>query len=138
MALAQNAPRYEAELMKNANKGGKDTREVNAVMIFEKDVLIIKSRRKEQVFKEFRYNKIDFVEHSYSKGWVLSDNTKAAILGVLLGFPAWRANEEKHWITILTDDDFAVLKVENDNFRLLKNEFIIRKIPLQNINEDRQ
>ncbi len=136
--FAQTKPnRYEVEMLKNPNKGGKDTREVNAVLIFEKDVLKIKSRRNAEVFKEFPYSGIEFVEHSYSKGLMFSDNTKAAILTLLTGFPAFYAREEKHWMTFVVGDDFAVLKVENDNFRLLKNEFIIRKIALQNINEDK-
>src|SRR5262245_18637227 len=116
IASAQIASnKYEAELLKNPNKGGKDTREVNAVLIFEKDALKIKSRRGAEMFKEFTYSNIEFVEHSYSKGLMFSDNTKSVILGLLTGFPAFYAREEKHWMTIVVGDDFAVLKVENDN-----------------------
>ena len=44
--FSQTVPRYEAEMLKNPNKGGKDTREVNAVLAFEKDALKITSRRR--------------------------------------------------------------------------------------------
>lgn len=60
-AFAQLAVnRYEAEMLKNPNSGGKDTREVNAVLVFEKDVLKITSRRKKDVFKEFKYAEIKY------------------------------------------------------------------------------
>jgi hypothetical protein len=40
-ALGQTAPnRYEVEILANPNAGRKDTREVNAVLIFEKDGII--------------------------------------------------------------------------------------------------
>lgn len=129
--------RYEVEILKNPNKGGKDTREVNAVLEFGKENLTITSRRKKNaVFKKFDYANIRYVEHSYSKTPFITSATKAAVLTLLTGFPLFYSQDEKHWLTIATDDDFAVLKVENDNFRLLKNEFFIRKIDLLNINEN--
>lgn len=65
---AQTSPnRYESELLTNPNPGKKDTREVNAVLVFEKDSLKIYSRRKKELFKEFNYSEIEFVEYSFSK-----------------------------------------------------------------------
>jgi hypothetical protein len=139
IAFAQtSARRYEAELVKNPNKGGKDTREVNAVLVFEKDVLKIISRRKKEVFKEFNYADIKYVEHSYSKTPFFTSTTRALILTMLTGLPIFFGEQEKHWLTVVTENDFAVLKIENDNFRLLKMEFVIRKLEIENINENFQ
>ncbi|HVE59714.1 MAG TPA: hypothetical protein VNB22_23080 [Pyrinomonadaceae bacterium] len=138
IAFAQtSANRYEAELLKNPNKGGKDTREVNAVLVFEKDALKIISRRKKETFKEFKYSEIKYVEHSYSKEPFFSNSTRTMMLSMLTGLPFFLGENEKHWLTVVTENDFAVLKIENDNFRLLKNEFLIRKFDLVNINENR-
>ena len=138
IASAQaSANRYEAEMLKNPNKGGKDTREVNAVLIFEKDALKIISRRKKETFKEFKYAEIKYVEHSYSKQPFYSDSTRTVMLSILTGLPLFPGESEKHWLTVVTENDFAVLKIENDNFRLLKNEFLIRKFDLMNVNENR-
>jgi len=137
MSFAQTAPpRYEAEILKNPNKGGKDTREVNAVIIFEQDTLKIVSRRKKETFKELKYADIKYVEHSYSKQPFYSKALKTAIVGLLTGLPLYLGEEEKHWLTILTENDFTVLKIENDNFRLLKMEFLVRDFDLININEN--
>jgi hypothetical protein len=139
VAFAQVATsQYEAEIFKNPNKNGKDTREVNAVLAFEKDNLKVTSRRKKEIFKDFKYSDIKYVEHSFSKTPLVTAATKALILAVFTGLPLFYSENEKHWLTIVTDDDFVVLKIENDNYRLLKMEFLVRKFDVININENRQ
>lgn len=136
IAFAQNSPnRYEVEMLKNPNKGGKDTREVNAILVFEKDALKVISRRKKEIYKEFKYSDIKFVEHSYSKYPMPSPRSR--ILSLLFPDPFIYPRKEKHWLNILTKDDFVVLKIENDNYRLLKMEFLVRDFDLINLNEDR-
>ena len=138
-AFAQvSVNRYEAEMLKNPNKGGKDTREVNAVMIFEKDALKITSRRSKETFKEFKYSDINYIEHSFSKSPQLSATTRSLIWGALFPELLLIPRKEKHWVTILTEEDFVVLKIENDNYRLLKMEFLVRDLDLIELNEDRQ
>lgn len=139
MTFAQiSLNRYEVETLINPNKGGKDTREVNAVLVFEKDsVKIISRRKKNLVYKDFNLRDIKYVEHSYSKTPFMSAATKAAFLTILTGLPLFYSENEKHWLTLVTGNAFAVLKVENDNFRLLKNEFMIREFDVININENK-
>jgi hypothetical protein len=137
--LAQGSMnRYEAELLKNPNPGRKDTREVNAVVLFEPDAIKIFSRRKAEVFKAFPYKNIKYVEHSFSKNLLFSNRTSPALLILFPTLAALSSGKEKHWLTIVGEDDFAVLKIENDNYRLLKNEFIIRNLDIFNVNEDKQ
>ena len=51
-ALGQAAlNRYEVEILMNPNAGRKDTREVNSVLMFEKDGIRIQSRRSVEIFK---------------------------------------------------------------------------------------
>jgi hypothetical protein len=38
---------------------------------------------------------------------------------------------------VATDDSYAVLKIENDNYRLIRMEFIIKKIAIVDIDENR-
>lgn len=134
-----SANRYETEILTNPNPGKKDTREVNAVLVFEKDSVKIYSRRKkDQLFKEFKYSEIEFVEHSFSKrpGFELTKST--VVMMLLTGLPISLDRKEKHWLSISGKDDFSVLKIENDNYRLIKMEFMIRHFSLDNVNEDRQ
>lgn len=138
-ALGQTAGAdYEVELLTNPNAGRKDTREVNAVLVFEKDGIRIQSRRSSEIFKEFRYSDIRSAEHLYrtptfrmSKG--------AIALSLMSGMPLFllAKEKEKHWVIVATDDDFAVMKIENDNYRLIRMEFIVKKVGIVDIDEGR-
>ena len=171
--LAQAEPnRYEVEILTNPNAGKKDTREVNAVLIFEKDGIKIQSRRSRTTpsadhpadeasapllkpggelnpatpplkggeFKKFKYSDIRSVEHSYSRKhpFQLSKGTAIA-LSLLSGMPLFlmARQKDKHWLMVSTDEDYAVLKIENDNYRLIRMEFIVKKIDIVDIDENR-
>ena len=139
--FAQTSPnRYEVETLANPNRGKKDTREVNAVLIFEKDGLKIQSRRSNQVFKEFKYVDIKTADHSYSKRLSFSPSAGTIILSVVTGLPLFLlpTRKEKHWLVLTTRDDFAVLKIENDNYRLIRLELLTKKIELADIDEEDQ
>lgn len=139
-AQSSSPNRYEVETLVNPNAGKKDTREVNAVLIFEKDGIKIQSRRSKEIFKEFSYSDIRSAQHSYSKRATLPMSTgTAAVLSVLSGMPLFlmAGKKEKHWLTVATDNDFAVLKIENDNYRLIRMEFIVKKIAIVDIDENR-
>src|SRR5688572_29819830 len=113
--------RYEVEILANPNAGKKDTREVNAVLVFEPDGIKVQSRRSKEIFKEFTYEDIRTAEHSYGKkpGFQMSNRTALA-LSVLSGMPLFLLSRQKdrHWLTVATDNDYAVMKIENDNYRM--------------------
>ena len=138
VAAAQTVSRYEVEMLKNSDKGSKDTREINSVLIFEKESIRIDSRRKKETFKEIKYSDIKYVEHSYSQAPEFTDSTRDLVLAMFTG--GWTfllRKPEKHWVTILSEKDFVVLKVENDNYRLIKMEFLVRDFEVMNVNENR-
>ena len=140
-ALGQSRPnRYEVEMLANPNSGKKDTREVNAVLVFEKDSVKIQSRRRKEIFREFAYSDVRSVEHSFSKKLPYQmSNRMAAALALLTVSPLFllAREKEKHWLMVATDHDYAVLKIENDNYRLIRMEFVVKKIDLVDIDENR-
>ena len=137
LAAQSSTNRYETEYLTNPNPGKKDTREVNAVLVFEKDSLKIYSRRKKnELFKEFKYSEIEFIEHSFSKQPFIDLSRKSYLVMLRIGLPINLDQKERHWLTISGKDDFAVLKIENDNYRLIRMEFFIRNLKLDNVNEN--
>jgi len=138
-AFGQTAPnRYEVELLTNPNAGKRDTREVNAVLVFEKDGVKIQSRRSKEVFRDFAYPDIRSVEHSYSKKLPYQMSNRAAVALAFLTvnpFFLLATEKEKHWLMVATDDSYAVLKIYNDNYRLIRMAFIIKKIAIVDIDE---
>jgi hypothetical protein len=138
LTQAPAATRYEVEVLKNPNAGGKDTREVNAVLIFENDRIKVQSRRSKEVFKELMIADIRAVEHSYSKQPVFSPLMAAAIafsVVTLLPVFLFAIKKDKHWLTVVAGENFAVLKIENDNYKLIRTEFLARNIPITDIDE---
>lgn len=132
--------RYEVEMLDNPNAGKKDTREVNAVLVFEEGAIKIQSRRSSKIFREFKYSDIRSAEHSYSKKPTFKMSGRAAIaLTLLSGMPLFlmAREKEKHWLMVATDNDYAVLKIENDNYRLIRMEFIVKKVGIVDVDEDR-
>jgi len=138
-ALGQSVPnRYEVEMLANPNAGKKDTREVNAVLVFEKDGVKIQSRRSKEIFRDFAYADIRSVEHSFSKKPPFGMSNRAVVaLALLTANPIFllAREKEKHWLMVATDDGYAVLKIENDNYRLIRMDFIIKKIGIVDIDE---
>ncbi len=127
--------KYEVEILENRGLGKRDTREINAIIMFEKDSLIVKSRRNKTVFKTFEYSKIKSVEHLYLSGQPEIDNSDTSIIATFFGDLRNVMFERKpsHWLSMTTENDFAVLKLENDNFKLITLEFKIRKFNLDRL-----
>ena len=140
-ALGQRGPvPFEVEMLANPNAGRKDTREVNAVLVFEKDGIRIQSRRSKEVFKKFSYSEIRSAEHAFRRRspYRMSRGTAIA-LSVLSGMPIFLLagrEKEKHFLIVATDDDYAVLKIENDNYRLIRMEFIVKKVGIVDLDEN--
>ena len=140
-ALGQGGPnRYEVEMLANPNAGKKDTREVNAVLVFEKDGVKIQSRRSKEIFREFAYSDIRSVEHSFSKKppFGMSNRTVMALALVTANPIFLLAREkEKHWLMVASDEGYAALKIENDNYRLIRMELIVKKVGIVDSDENR-
>ena len=101
VAAQSSTNRYETEYLTNPNPGKKDTREVNAVLVFEKDSLKIYSRRKkDELFKKFKFSDIEFVEHSFSKQPIFEFTSTTVVTMLFTGLPINIHQKEKHWLTI--------------------------------------
>lgn len=136
--ISAQSSTYEAEIMLPKGAGNRDTREVNAIVIFEKDTIIVKSRRSAEVYKTFKVAEISEVQHNFARSPKLKLSGRDVALSLLTGFPAFlfSRQKERNWVTILADGNFAVLKAENDNYRQLLAEFAVRKIKIVSHDED--
>jgi hypothetical protein len=133
ISLAQTSPSsYEVEVYRNE---GKDTREFNSILTFGDQSFKMVSSRDGTVYKEIKYTDIKAVEISYSPKPKYKSEIAQAIL-VSLDPHYWAKKSNIRWLTVLTGNDFAVLKLEKDNHRLIKAEFGIRKIQVEVIVKD--
>ena len=86
---------YEVEILLSKGTGKRDTREVNAVVVFEKEKVKIKSRRGSEVFKEFNYSEISEVQHTFARSPKFKLSGKDVALTLLTGFPAFLFSQAK-------------------------------------------
>lgn len=105
---------YNIELMQ-AN--GDNLRETSVRVVFDENVMRVISRSSGAVMKEWRYDTIKSAEYSYTKNPRWKTGLGLGAAGILfpplllIAIPIGFTKHRRHWVTIRTDDDFAVLKV---------------------------
>lgn len=96
---------------------GDDIRETSVRVVFDKDVMRVVARSGGSVLKEWSYSDVKFAEYSYSKNprWKTGLGLGAASIAfpplLLIAIPIGFTKHRRHWVTIRTENDFAVLKI---------------------------
>ena len=96
---------------------GDNLRETSVRVVFDDTAMRVISRSNGAVLKEWSYDKIKSAEYSYTKNprWKTGLGLGAAGLVfpplLLIAIPVAFTKHRRHWVTIRTDDDYAVLKV---------------------------
>lgn len=104
-------------------KDGESTDEKSVVVSFEDDSMKIKSKKGE-IDKTFEYSDIKKAEYSYSKNprWKTGLGLGAASVVfpplLLVAIPLGFTKHKRHWVTIQTADDYAVLKLSKSNRKM--------------------
>jgi serine/threonine-protein kinase len=98
---------------------GTKTRELDAQLTLRSDRVVIIDGKRGSLLKEFRYASIRGAVYSQSKHprWKTGLGAAAAV-GVFAA-PFFFLKSTKHWLTLQTDDDFAVLQLDKDNYRVI-------------------
>ena len=123
------------------NKDGK-FRQESASLTFEDEKLTIDGKKGSS--KQFPYTRIVSAEYSYSKNprWKTGVGLSAAAILLpplwLISIPIGFTKHRRHWLTIRTDDDFAVLKLRKGNRKHLIPTFETRSgVTVQALGEDK-
>jgi hypothetical protein len=96
---------------------GEKLRETSVRVVFEDDKMRVLSRSNGAVLKEFSYDKIQSAEYSYTKNPRWKTGLGLGAAGVLfpplwlIAIPIGFTKHRRHWVTVRTDNDYAVLKV---------------------------
>jgi hypothetical protein len=131
-ALAQTAAKplaFDAELLVS-NGRNQDEESVN--VRFGADEVVIFSKEP-GVTKTLKYADIKSAEYTYSKkpryktGAIL-----AATISVFL-LPIMFTKTKKHWLTLQTENDFAVLKLKKSSYRMVLPAFESHGVKVANL-----
>jgi hypothetical protein len=96
---------------------GNNLRETAVRVVFDETAMRIVSRSNGAVIKEWSYDTIKSAEYSYTKNprWKTGLGLGAASIAfpllLIVAIPVGFTKHRRHWVTIRTEDDFAVLKV---------------------------
>ena len=96
---------------------GDNLRETSVRVIFDENAMRLISRSNGAVLKEWNYDTIKSAEYSYTKNPRWKTGLGLGAAGVLfpplwlIAIPIGFTKHRRHWVTIRTGDDYAVLKV---------------------------
>lgn len=96
---------------------GDNLRETSVLVEFDDTTMRVISRANRSVIKEWSYSEIKSAEYSYTKNprWKTGLGLGAASVLfpplILIAIPVGLTKHRRHWVTVRTDNDYAVFKV---------------------------
>jgi len=108
---------------------GERVNERSVRLHFLADELQIETLADRKIFKTFKYSEIKDAEYSYSKNprWKTGLGLGAASVVfpplLLIAIPMGFSKHRRHWLTLRSGDDFAVLKLSKSNRKLILPAF---------------
>lgn len=116
---------------------GKKSKQEKATLSYGENSVKITSIRPGAFSKEFNYADIKGADYSYSKKPLLSTGgaiVTAIFLGLLV-LPFLFMKKKQHWLTIKTENDYAVIKLDKENFRQIKAELETHNVTITTVDE---
>jgi hypothetical protein len=104
---------------------GEKAEEQDAVLRFDEKSLVIYGKGG-AVLKTFNYVDIKGAEYSYSKSPRWKSGIGVAIAVGIFALPVFFMKGKKHWLTIAVEKDFAVLRLDKKNYKLILPSFEAR------------
>lgn len=137
-AFAQTADKkYEVELVVTEGKKSVETDAVLSIgaksFRIEPDKQSFKSSA-----KEFAFADLKTADYSFAKKPMLSGGgavATAILLGVFV-LPFLFMKKKKHWMTVQTEKEFAVIKLGDNNHRQIVAEFETHGVKVKTVNEE--
>ena len=129
---------YKVEQVVN---DGKDSKETDAVLTFKENsfsVMPDKTKFKASG-KEFAFTDIKVADYSYSKKPMLSTGgaiATALLVGFIFAIPFLFIKKKNHWLSVQTEKEFAVIKLDGSNYRQIVAEFETHGVKVNTVKED--
>lgn len=126
--LAQSIPRGAAEFqkVKMVVQTGEKSTETDAVLRFEADRMVVRSKKSGGDLKVFPYTEIKSADYSYSKHARWRSGAALAVAIGVFAIPMFFMKGKKHWFTVQTANDFAMLHLDKGNYAVVLPTFETR------------
>lgn len=124
-------------------QNGDDVDEKSVVITFSETALEIRAKNAANS-KTFKYSDIETAEYSYSKNprWKTGLGLGAASIVfpplLLVAIPLGFSKHRRHWVTVKTADDYAVLKLSKSSRKIFMPTFETKTgVKIEAIGEDK-
>lgn len=131
---------YETEMVV---PDGKKSKETDAVLrISETNFQIIPDKKSfSQHTKNFNFSDIKSADYSHSKKPMLSGGgaiATALLVGFIFALPFLFIKKKNHWLSVQTEKEFAVLKLDGSNYRAIIAEFETHGVKVTEVKEEKK
>lgn len=139
-AMANDDAIYKTE---QVVKDGKESKETDAILKITKGEFSVtpdKAKYKD-LGKTFAFDKIKVADYSFSKKPMLSGGgavATALLVGFIFALPFLFIKKKSHWMTVQTENDFVVMKLDGSNYRQIVAEFETHGVKVNTIDEDKE
>jgi hypothetical protein len=118
-----NKPPEEFGKIKLLTSQGDKTKEKDAILVLDNDRLVVRDRKGGAEMKTLSYSDIQTAEYSYSKHPRWKEGIGVAIAVGVFAAPLFFMKGKKHWLTLQTEDDYAILRLDKKNHDLVRLAF---------------
>jgi hypothetical protein len=109
----------EFQKIKILTQDGEKTKEADAILVLAHDKLVVRAKKGGLEMKSLAYRDVRSAEYTYSKHPRWKEGLGAAIAVGIFAAPIFFLQGKKHWLTIQTDDDYAVLRLDKNNYEMV-------------------
>lgn len=107
------------------NTGDKPA-ETDVTLRLEPGQLVVRSKAGGADLKVFSYSSIKGAEYSYSKSPRWKSGVGVAIAVGVFALPLFFMKGKKHWLTVHGDGDYALLRLDKSNYKIVLPAFEAR------------
>lgn len=97
---------------------GEKGEEQPAILRFEDDAIVVRSPAG-NVLKTLPYAEVKTAEYSYSKSPRWKSGIGVAVAVGIFALPVFFMKGKKHWLTLTSEKEFAVLRLDKSNYKLI-------------------
>jgi hypothetical protein len=140
-AFAQTAPKvFDVEMVVSE---GKKSVETDADLTIGETSFKVVPDKKEfaSSSKEINYADIKTADASYSKKPMLSGGgavATALLVGFIFALPFLFIKKKKHWMTVQTEKDYAVIKLGDKNYKQIQAELETHGVKVNDLGEEKK
>jgi hypothetical protein len=119
IAAVEPPPPEEFQKVRILTQEGEESKETDAVLVLEQDRLVVRAKKGGTELKFLSFRDIRSAEYSYSRHPRWKEGMGAAVAVGIFAAPIFFLKGKKHWLTVQTEDDYVVLRLDKNNYELV-------------------